>query len=563
MAVIANFTTQFNLSASPASVLITDTTDYAGQGLNPALAQVNTYMESPAGVFHNNTSWVTPDMATGGLTFTHTLPLDPISGAVLPGVYNFEITINYNAGADSGNIAQSYTFCFEAPTPSIDLTATCVTSTLVSEDVTNYTVSCNGTSTAPYSITRTHTIKYPVDPITGLSVHADVVSSDAKVTITPIWTQTFTTLLSSDLLYYTTDGLWINYVVGGSDSIEVECDDTICCIYDCIWNLYNNYLKYTGADSYNAVKAAEYKKVLFQVLNLWMLYGIAVQCGETTEMQDRLNDIKDVVQAEACDCCGGNNDGVPTQVVPIFGGGGTGGTYVLNTSGNGISIVTTVIGGTTTWTVSIDGTTISIPWSSVTGTPTTLTGYGVSAASVMSHISSYFNSIAGGKAHVSWTYVDNKPSVERCLFRDVGLGTDAGSVAWKDLQSYTITASSMLAKPDRITTNAVITIAATATAKGYRLYWGSTPIIDISGFSPVAGAVIWATVTAYWNGAASQFVEWSISMNGVNTVRGFTTAAENTANPIIVKVSGRNETAPGLANDILLNQYTVEGHLTI
>jgi hypothetical protein len=559
---IATFTTQFNLSSSTPQVLITDTTDYVGQGLVAAACLVNTYMESPAGIFHNNTSLITPDMATGGLTFLHDLPLDPSTGDVLAGAYVFTLSIaDIGTGADVGSGTNNYTFCFVAPTPYIQLTESCLSSTLVSEDITVYTVNCGGTAVAPTTLTRTHTVKYPINPNTGVAVHADEVSSNAVITITPMWTQTFQTLLSVDLIYVQVDGLRINYLMGGSASIDVACDDTICCIYECIWNAYSKYIYYRQNEG-DGRNTQRYREIVFQAYGMWMMYSISLQCGELQEANDRLADLKALLDANNCSCCNVGNDTVPVQVIPIFSSGTGGGTYVLGSAGNGITVTTVVVGTTTTWTLGINGSLVSIPFSNITGLPTTIAGYGITDAYTKAQVQAFFTSISGGLGQITWANVLSKPQVGQILINDpLPIGTTLGVLAWEDLQAYIMPASTMMTKGDMLEFETILSFSPTNASRGYRMYWGSTAIIDDTF---IGGATMWLKMTITRTTTGTQFLEWERVIYGYPSTAikpQYTNAAENLANPTTLKISAKNGTALGAANEVVARYIRVKAYI--
>lgn len=88
-----SFTTAFNLNNSPNNLTLTDTTDYATEGI--ATSQVSGVFEltSPVGIFHSNTNYASPDIARVSTDhFDHDLPLDSLN-RVLTGDYSLKYSI--------------------------------------------------------------------------------------------------------------------------------------------------------------------------------------------------------------------------------------------------------------------------------------------------------------------------------------------------------------------------------------------------------------------------------------------------------------------------------------
>ena len=434
---LLNFTSSFNLNNSPNDLTLKDTTPYVANGI--ALAQVKGLftLQSPAGIFHQNVNYTTPDIDRGFFdSYTNVLPLDS-QNRVLTGGYIFQYKIQitaeafklaliglsqvnktfYIAGNQVANILNAggiinitgyspnvgaytvvsasydpvndrtavvvtaaitspvysgdsmeftcdteYTktipvnFCFAEPSIKLNITSDCKYSQLVSEDCSDYIANICGINYPPIVVSRVQTIKYPL----GINpAPADIVSPLAKVVVSPIYTTNFTVIIVTTLTYLLATGVTVTITVSAKYEHDVECDDGLCCIYQCISNLYNKWLDYRST---NPVEADRIKLWLDKVIGKWMLVSIAAQCGEN-DQQEQLADLIALIKSNDCYCCGKTTD-LPVQVVPLITSGGSG-TTVVTTCLNGITVTASTQGNTTYYQVCLDYTLLGAYVSSV------------------------------------------------------------------------------------------------------------------------------------------------------------------------------------------------------
>lgn len=215
---------------------------------------------------------------------------------------------------------KTYNYCFTEPTIHLDMSANCDTSTLTSKDVTDY-------GSYLTTITRVHTVKYPDTMLTPIP---DVVSSLKEVTVSPIYTRVWSTVLVSTLKYTYPDGLVINCVVRGADDIFVDCVNCLCTMYNCIKALELAYIDAVGNNA-NPAMAKKLKLDWDYVMSEWMLLMIAKQCGNTGEVTLHCTNITNTISNNQVTCgCVSNtvSDAMSVLVTPIISGGGN--TYVVN-----------------------------------------------------------------------------------------------------------------------------------------------------------------------------------------------------------------------------------------
>lgn len=247
----------------------------------------------------------------------------------------------------------TYTYCFEAPTVSIEASIDCDCSRIVSRDITNYNITACNTTIQPSSVSRIHTVNAPNGP-SGTPVVAPTVSSLPTVTVSPIWTKTWNTTIQTTLSYTLPSGLSVTYVARGYDEYKVSCDEGLCCVFQCMQNLRN---RYEMALYKNPSQAQELFPKMFAMTTAWMMYSVAQQCGSPSDKAKYLSQIIAIVKSADCDCCNDEaNDTYPTEITPLCGAvaGGSGNTYVVSTCGNGITVTSNTVGTTTTYEVCID-----------------------------------------------------------------------------------------------------------------------------------------------------------------------------------------------------------------
>lgn len=417
----------FNLQNSPNDVTITDNTPYVANGVALSLVVGKFKLQNPVGIFHDNTSYTTPDITRlSSDHFDHSLPLDGLN-RVFTGDYTFQykvqitdepfsfslvgISLPLNSFIISGNyVAQilnatggilnivgysavigTYTiasatydsvnnqtsvvvseiipssnygtdtmeweatteytvtklenFCYTEPEITLNVTHDCKYSQLISEDVSTYIADICGTQLSPIVISRVHTIKAPngiTPPV------ADVVSSVSKLTVNNIYTRTYNILMETTVTYLLSTGATLTMIVSAMEEHDVDCDDGLCCIYQCIANLYNKWLEYKGTDLREATR---YQEKLIKIMGKWMLVSISSDCGKSDQDQ-QISDLIQLIKSDDCYCCGKTTD-LPVQVIPLISGGNNDITTV-STCGNGITVTTNIVGNTTDYQVCLD-----------------------------------------------------------------------------------------------------------------------------------------------------------------------------------------------------------------
>ena len=409
-----DFNIQFNQNNDPANFNLEDTTDYATLGIDEDNVRGNyTNVTDPLGnVIHSNTDFTAPDVdGTASLLYTGILIPTDVAGDILEGLYSFTYNIKVDdaiTAVDQGtpsftvlgdraalitaagtidivrstanngtftvvsavfggtntvitvaeaipsgtadgaiqysnqttySLTKTTTYADTIPAISIEVQTDCFCGSLTSIDTTNY-----GTATI---ISRTHTVKYPA----ALSI-ADIVSSNATVTVSPIYTKTWTTVITTELSIDLGNGNTITATITGSEETDVECDLTLCDISCCVLALNNRYL---DARTENPPLADKYFKDLTRVMQLIDMFQMFNSCDQHDEANSALAEIKRVGNcSDACQCSGDE----PSIVIPLCTSGGS--SNINITAGTGIVVTTSLVNGNYTYQIGISSSVMAI-----------------------------------------------------------------------------------------------------------------------------------------------------------------------------------------------------------
>lgn len=341
------FTTLFDFQSSTDQFFVlTDTTDYAGEGI--ALADVVGVfkIEGPAGVIYENTDFGDPDItADVSLVFdTVAIPND-VDGNPVIGTYTITYSIQVGGSTQPGDYdtTSDYQYCSDyiKPTVALTLEANCDCATVTSTDVTTYAI--NGVNPA---IARVHKLFYPANlELTNLTGSGVIL----QATYPNVYTGTYTGKVTSTILYTFSDGLMIQWIITGADEIQNDCTLSLCTIYCGMKKLTNLYYQYQAQA--NFAQAQVMFNQLMQIEILGSLYYNARECGKPADAAIWIQKIMDVGNFdENCGC--GNNTQEPVQVIPFCGGSGSGNAVVVDGDASfGTAVTSATVGSNTTYTV--------------------------------------------------------------------------------------------------------------------------------------------------------------------------------------------------------------------
>ena len=223
-----------------------------------------------------------------------------------------------------------YTFCDETPESDLCVTHNCYTSQLSVIDNTVYPATQTVNS-------RLITIQYP-RLANGTPVATTVTSESVSKTIGPnIWSGNYTVTNEVEIEWTGDDGLVTTNTITTQVEHEVSCDASLCDLFNCINSLR---VAYQSALQNGSRQLAQFQAMNFQVLLFVQAYTLAVQCENTAQADQIINDLKlylgnnsIAISSSGCGCgCGeaaSNSSGVPAIIYPLYSaGGGDGVDYV-------------------------------------------------------------------------------------------------------------------------------------------------------------------------------------------------------------------------------------------
>ena len=336
-----DFGVTFQEGASPPTFKFLDTTDFAGQGANTALATGVFKIVDPTNTtYYNNTTHATPDInpdVSLQNIITISLPLDA-SGNTLQGTYTITYTVRISDTSLSAAYDVTKTLTFEysytSPTGSLTMTANCVKPQLTASDVTSYRVNA-----IDPTITRVITLIHPA----ALQL-ADVTGTGSQLSITAFYTGENQSSLTSTLTYVFTS-YTVTDTITASAIFDVDCDD-LCDIYCCLRAEWNRYQDNKGT---NDTKAKRAFSAWMEMMAIAGLIRTALECGKDTHVAAYTAELLKIGNCEpGCGCV----DGDP---VPVTGlGGVSSNDVVVDSGGAPVTINAVTVGNTTTYSVVID-----------------------------------------------------------------------------------------------------------------------------------------------------------------------------------------------------------------
>ena len=352
---------------------IQDTLDYDALGWDINDVVANVILIGPAGEIYSNDDIGDPEIVPATSRFlskTITLPLEPTATVknIVKGNYTLKV-VWYNSVLDD---YYTYLKTFNYNLDPVTITNTTVSGpysgTLKSTDTTDY-------GDDAYSVSRVHTIQYPTQLVPAVS---DIVSTNAEVEVTPIYTNRWTINIATYVEYRFSDLLRVHWE-GEEEFTHCVYGACIGAMYDAIDNMLTEYYE----DYPSNIDNQEYFQKRIVTLNTaWHLLNIAYQSGDVEEADRQSYIIQEQVAATAGGICDGDSS---TEVTPCPAyGGGSGGTYTFS---NGLTEAAGAVklGGTLTENTTINLSNYSVVFNGNSGGNSTVlsavTATGVTATS--------------------------------------------------------------------------------------------------------------------------------------------------------------------------------------
>jgi hypothetical protein len=307
----------FDLRPTTPELQVEDTVNYTALGWNINDAAGVVTIIGPQGEIYRNNDYNSPDIEPGTSRFlnkTITLPLDPLQNYenILSGNYTLKVSW-YNSVLDEYyNFLAVYHYGLDLPTISNTTVSGPYTGILKSTDTTEY-------GNDVHQVTREHRVTYPdeLDPLIP-----DVVSSNAEIQITPIYTNEWAISITSVVEYRFADQLRVFWSGSGSFTHCVY-GGCIGAMYDAIETMLATY---TDELACNVITKEQYQQRLTIVNTAWHLLNEAYWSGDAEEADQQAYIIQEQVAYTGSGTCGGDTS-VEVTPCPPWTGGGSGGTY--------------------------------------------------------------------------------------------------------------------------------------------------------------------------------------------------------------------------------------------
>ena len=313
--------------------ILTDLTDYTGvTGTLTAIFSVT----DPTGTLYQSTivlPGAIPNIAIPTL----------VSGAVIPGLYSFNLNIADSVTATDIDQAKTYNYAYQTPTVDVNMTVDCIYPLLTSTDSTDYTIS----GVTPTTLTRSHVLQYP--PATG--------QADYTVTTALLQTSTVYTLVGQSLQHSSTVTTTLQYDMTssftildeaiGTGYIDVSCDNSLCDVYcalKCKWQDYENQ------KCKNKTLADKAMEDFIEMTAYARMIESAMKCGKGDDISAYIAAINALGGCDGCGC----DDGDPILVTGLGVTVGGGSVYNVVSGASPVIVTSATIGDTTTFTVTID-----------------------------------------------------------------------------------------------------------------------------------------------------------------------------------------------------------------
>lgn len=311
MALVDNdvaFSVDFDLTATTPQLVLTDDTDYAGEGIaTSAVVGVIKVVDPTGSTHYNNTDYGDPDVdcdVSLDSSKTITIPLDA-NNEVVSGTYAITYTVQDSTGSPyTVTKTKSFTWNYESPTVLVGFDYDCLTPYMDLTDDTDYDIlDASGTEVTP-TITRSWLIEFPNTKA------ASITKTTQDVRLTSFYTGVHQATLTTSLVYDFGNGWTItDSVVAYKDKLEVVCATSLCNFY---CGIKKRQEKYESLKATKPTAAKEYKDEFLYAMSLLTLIRRAYSCGKTADVTTLSAQLEALV---SCDCgCDGEG---PVEVSSI------------------------------------------------------------------------------------------------------------------------------------------------------------------------------------------------------------------------------------------------------
>ena len=290
---IVSFTTQFDFTGATNLVKFTDTSDYAGQGINLADVNGSFRIVDPSGVtIYDNTDFTDSgcdiDVATS-LSSQQVISFTPVQGTytIIYTVDDINTVMQYT---DTNTYNNQYT----APTLEISQTINCITPLWSQVDITDYVVA----GLSPTTNTTVNRLFYPV----GSEQQGFPVTTNTATLSTGVFFQGCqTSQIQATLQYDFSDGLQVIDVLQLDKEFVVDCT-FYCSIACCVQAQEQLMISYRGN---NQVLFLEEERKFLKIAAYITSIRTQIDCnaGNGSQVSFYMDEIRSLSNCTSdCDC---------------------------------------------------------------------------------------------------------------------------------------------------------------------------------------------------------------------------------------------------------------------
>lgn len=293
------------------SIRITDTTNWASYGIDPADVEMAFGIVGPDGNAYRLPTIGQPGNIFPDVQLWQDFPLPTASnGTVQQGDYTVSMVARVSPPSPDPNDYEPddvvANLCTDTPTLCLTTNPDCLRLIVTATDETQW-------EALGWTVnSRSMTLQYP-----SATYHATITGAGPSITTggEPIWNGTWTATVTVSV---TKDGYSLTLTT--VKQFDVACDFDGCRLY-CM--LKNKFAQWQSAFERGDVRTQEKTRTdLEQMSVLSQMIAMSITCGDDTYLNTLMNRFKIVATGNAngdCDCCSSCSD--PQQLVPIWNSG--------------------------------------------------------------------------------------------------------------------------------------------------------------------------------------------------------------------------------------------------
>ena len=338
-----SFDAEFNLKLSPKQFFFKDTSDYAGQGINPNNITGSFKVTFGGNVIYNNlANYQSGTLADIILSSSNTnatiiqLPLNP-DGTVPQGLYTVYYQVWDSGSSTMSSVTETFNFIYASPSVEVAGSVQVYTPSplLTLTDNTVYIVN----SVTP-TLNRVATITYPPILINNvLTTPTPTTGTTAVTTSTTFYTPTQVTMSVVSNLTYTFSNFQVVDKVSGE--IPFQIDATSFC------KLYCGLLQ-MQINAQNNPQNSQLQDDCAYAGFLVVLIMLAQNCGKTDDISSLITQIENLGSFDTdCGC------GCGSSVQQVIGLGSLVNAYNVLSANSYITVTPVTSGNTTTFTIQL------------------------------------------------------------------------------------------------------------------------------------------------------------------------------------------------------------------